>query len=276
MNKSSQVAILSFVTLVLLFGSGAQAAYNNFSSVLLGARAAGLSGAYTALSGDAAATPFYNPATSILQEGSSFSGSVHVFNKYETNIGQPGDFQAAPGRLNRGFFRSLPSSSGIILNFKEFALGLSILVPDYDFYSGQVKGDDNTVSSLNFFDESLWVGGTASKKLSSVDSIGLSIYYTARNLSGSVNDRVTNAAATITTITLEEKNLTSNNIVAVIGYHRRLSNEWSAGISYRPPSLQVAGEGSFYRSTTVTSPYSDSVINQGGLKAMTEIPAKFS
>lgn len=272
-----RLRIIALGLALLLASPGAFAAYNNYSSVLIGERAAGLGGAFTALAGDAAATPFYNPATSVLQEGSSASGSVHVYNKYATNIGQPGDFQGAAGRLNRGFFRSLPSSSGTILNFdQKFTLGLSIVVPDYDFYSGQVKGVDDSVSSLNFVDESLWVGGTASKKLSSVDSIGVSLYYTARNVSRSVNDRTTNAGGTASTIVIEEKNLTSNNLVFVVGYHRRLSNEYSVGLSYRPPSLQVAGEGSYYRSTTVTSPYTDDVINRGGLKAMTEIPARFS
>jgi hypothetical protein len=269
------------IRLCLLVGSSlivplsASAAYSNYNNVLLGERAAGLSGAYTALAADPAATPFYNPATSILQEGSHFSGAVSVYNKYETNLGQTGDFAGAPTRLNRGYFRSIPASSGTILNFKEYAVGLSILVPDYDFYNGQIQGSATTVSSLNFIDESLWVGGTFSRRLTPVDSAGISLYYTARNMSRSVNDRITTSATTAT-LTTEQKDLTSNNIVAILGYHRRLDDHWSVGVSYRPPSVQIAGEGSYYKSTTVTTPYSDTEINQSSVKAETHIPQKLA
>lgn len=252
------------------------AAYANNSTILLGERAAGLGGAFTALAADPSATPYYNPATSILQEGSSFSGAVSVYNKYETNIGQAGDFVNAPSRINRGFFRAVPASSGTILNYKDFAVGLSILKPDYDFYSGQVQAGADTVTILNYVDESLWVGGTFSKRLSPLDSFGVSLYYTARSYTRSTNDRLTTGGGAGATITVEDKNITSNNIVAIFGYYRSLGSKWAVGLSYRAPSLQIAGEGTYYKSTTVTTPYSDTVINQGSLRAVTQIPQRLA
>ena len=260
----------------MAFVSPARAAYTNSNTILLGERAAGLGGAFTALAGDPSATPYYNPATSILQEGSSFSGAVSIYNKYETNIGQPGDFVNSPSRINRGFFRAVPASSGTILNYKDFAIGLSILKPDYDFYSGQVQGGTDTVTILNFVDESLWVGGTFSKKLSDLDSVGVSLYYTARTFQRSTNDRITTGGGTGATLTIEDKNLTTNNLVAIFGYHRQIGAKWAVGISYRAPSLQIAGEGTYYRSTTITSPYSDTVTNQGSIRAVTNIPQRLA
>lgn len=234
-----------------------------------------MGGAYTALAADAAATPYYNPGTTILQEGSSFSGSVHVFNKYDTNIGAGSDVAGAPARLSKGYFHSLPSASGVILNYKTFAVGLSILVPDYDFYEGQIKTDANTIASLSYVDESLWVGGTYSTRLTPTDSVGFSLYYTSRSLSRSVNDRVT-TGPTATTIVIEEKNLTSNNLVAILGYHRQFAEFWAVGVSYRPPSIMVAGEGTYFRSVTQTSPYNDAEANQGSINAVTKIPLRLA
>lgn len=259
-----------------VYSAPAHAAYSNANSILLGERAAGMGGAFTALTGDPSATPFYNPATTVLQLGSSLSASVNVYNRYATTIGDTSDFGDAPQRLNRGFFRSLPSASGTVLNFKSFAVGLSIVVPDYDFYSGQLKGTGDTSSSLSFVDESLWVGGTFSGKLTPTDAIGVSVYYTARSLSRTANDRVTTGGGTGVVITSEEKNLTSNAVVAVFGYHRKLSPLWSVGVSYRPTSLPIAGEASYFKSVTETTPFNSTVLNRGNLRAVTKIPSRLA
>jgi len=259
---------------VLFSGSSAWGAYANYNNVLLGERAAGLGGAYTALAADPAATPYYNPATTILQEGSSFSGTVSVYDKSETTIGTAGDFSSSAARMNRGFFRAIPSSGGTILNFKTFAAGISILHPDYDFYNGEIQGESNTKSTLNYIDQSLWVGGTFSTRLSEVDAVGISLYYTARTYQRSVDDHLSSAGSA--TITTEEKNLTSNNLVAILGYHRQLGDKWAVGVSYRPPSVQVAGEGTYYKSTTVVSPFSTSEIYHGSTRAVTHVPQKLA
>lgn len=261
---------------MLLFAPHAVAAFANYNSVLIGERAAGMAGAFSALSKDPAATPFYNPATTALLDGSSLSATVNVYNKFDTNIGETNDASTAPLRINRGFFRSLPASSGTIVKFNSFAIGLSILVPDYDSYSGQIESTEHVNSSLNFVDESLWVGGTMAAKLTPRDRIGLTVYYTARNLSRTASDRITTTDNTAATITLEEKNLTSNAIVPILGYHRALSPSWSFGVSYRAPSLPIAGEASYLKSVTTTSPYSTTLVNYGKLRAVTKIPAKLT
>jgi hypothetical protein len=233
-----------------------------------------MGGAFTALTDDPAATPFYNPATTVLTSGHSFSSTVNVYNKYVTNIGEGQDFAEAPQRLNRGGFRSLPAASGTILNFKSFAFGLSILVPDYDFYSGQIKGTGDTTAFVNRVDETLWIGTTFSARMTKEDALGLSVYYTARSLSMTSSDRSSSAGSAV--LSNEEKNLTANAVVSIFGYHRKLTPLWSLGVSYRLPSLPVAGEAAYYRSVTTTSPYASDVLNRSNLRAITKIPSKFS
>ncbi len=275
-SRTALRLLICLCTAVSLTPTASWAAYANPNSILIGDRAAGMGGAFTALAADPSATPFYNPATTILQEGSHFSGTVSVYNKYENNIGNTGDLVGAPARLNKGFFRPVPASSGIILNYQKFAVGLSILNPDYEYFSGQLHTLAGTTSSLNSVDRSLWVGGTFSTRLTDVDSVGFSLYYTARNLTRTVNDRISTGGGTGAIINIEEKNLTSNNLVAIIGYHRQLPSHWAAGISYRPPSIMIAGEGTYYRSNTQTTPFSDAVTNQADIKAITKIPQKIS
>ena len=252
------------------------AAFSNYNSVLLGERAAGMGGAFTALTGDPAATPFYNPATTILMPGTNLSAAVSVYNKYAINYGEENQAGGVPQQVNQGFFRSLPTSSGTILNFGSFAAGLSIVKPDYEFFSGQVQGTDTINSTLNYTDESLWVGPTFSARLTDRDRIGLTLYYTSRDLTRTISDRLTTGGGTGATITIEEKDLTANAIVSVLGYQRQLTDTWAVGISYRPPSLPIGSEASFYESTTQTTPYSTTVINQGGVSAVAKIPSRIA
>lgn len=255
--------------------SAALAAFSNYNSILIGDRAAGMGGAFTAMTGDPAACSFYNPACLVWMEGSSISANVNVYNKYDQRYGTQSDFDKAPLRINRGFFRSLPASSGSVLNFGKFALGLSIVLPDYDFFSGEVRSNDTTSSFLSYVDESLWVGGALSLRLSEDDSVGLTAYYTARSLIRSVNDTVflTPTSAVITT---EEKNLTNNSLVYLLGYQRNLGGGFRMGTSFRFPSIEISGTGAYYKSVIQTDPFLSTPISNNSLKSETRIPSRLS
>src|SRR5690606_11686754 len=134
---------------------------------------AGMGGAGTALVGDVAASPYYNPATLGFLEASAFSAAVGVYKKFDTLYGEEEDFTAAPLRVNQGFFRSLPSSVGSALKFEDWILALSIVVPDYDNFKGDLYNRNQSVTTLSFIDESLWVGGSISKKTSESEALGL-------------------------------------------------------------------------------------------------------
>src|SRR5690606_38172936 len=71
---------LGFKTVLTLFllPSVGNAAFDNYNSVLLGERAAGMGGAFTAMTEDPAAAPFYNPATISRMEGTSLSTSASL------------------------------------------------------------------------------------------------------------------------------------------------------------------------------------------------------
>tara|TARA_B110001454_G_C12723310_1_gene436539 strand:- start:18893 stop:20152 length:1260 start_codon:yes stop_codon:yes gene_type:complete len=233
----------------LLIGLKGWSAYSNYNSILLGDQAAGLGGAATALVGDTSSSAFYNPATLARLNGASFSAAVGIYKKFDTKYGAEDDFTKASLRVNQGFFRSLPASTGNVIRLGEYVVGLSILVPDYDSYKGDLYKKDNNVSNLTFVDESLWVGPSLSREISETDSIGITAYYTARNFTQSNTDLVYESTTKATLYT-KEKTITENALVFVLGYFKQINEQWGIGVSLRPKAMRVAGVATLFESNT--------------------------
>ena len=193
--RKSRPPVFGLAIVAIVFMLQAQsslAAYSNYNSILIGDQAAGMGGAYTAMAEDAAAQPWYNPATLAFLKGESFSAAVGIYKKFDTTYGSSEDFTKASLRVNQGFFRALPSSTGSVVRFKEFlpdyTLALSIIVPEYESFKGDIHNTSDNISTLTLSDESLWVGASLSKKISVNEGMGLSLYYTARSMVKTVSD----------------------------------------------------------------------------------------
>ena len=230
-----------------------------------------MGGAYTALSGDPAACSFYNPATLARMEGTSLSAAVSVYNKYETHFGDKRDFAGAPLRVNQGSFTPIPTSSGSVYTFRNFALGLSILIPATQSFEGEVKSEQNNISLLRLEDRSLWVGGSFALNFSEALALGLTMYYTARNYSRSVTDRIESGG--ITSIANEEKIFTNNSLIYMLGLYQQLSRRWSLGLSHRFSSMEISGHGTYFYSDVSTAGTS-STRNEDRISSETRIPSK--
>lgn len=251
------------------------AVYSNYNSVLIGEQAAGMAGAYTALFSDASAESFYNPGALGFVKAKSMSASTSVFKKIDTKYGEYTDFTTASLRVNQGFFHGIPAASGSITNFHDWICTLSIMVPDYDTFNGEVRSTSDSVSLLSYNDETLWVGGSVSHQVSETDSVGISLYYTARNFTRSVRERRYPSTSSAV-LASEEKTIHGNSVVAILGYLRRFDQNWSFGIAFRPPSLRVAGNGSYFQSKVETNPYSTTNLDIVDEKTHTKIPFKIN
>jgi len=261
---------------LMVASSPSLASFSNFNSVLIGERAAGMGGAYTALTGDPAANSFYNPATLSRLPGATLSAAVSLYNKYDTQFGGQNDFNEAPLRVNRGSILPLPASAGTVHTFGNFAFGTSIVLPDFDVYAGEVRteviGADQSSSYLNLRDESLWVGGSLAMNLSDQDSIGLTMYYTSRTFNRSITDQ--NTVGGVRTIFSEEKSLTHNSIIYILGYYRQLNQNWSIGLSHRLPSLPVSGSGTYIQAEVSSSGAAPPTLHESSLTSNTDVPTK--
>jgi long-subunit fatty acid transport protein len=264
--------------LLVFFSSGAWAAFSNYNSILIGDQAAGMAGATTAMVGDSSACAFYNPASCALLKGKSFSAAVGIYKKYDTIYGDNVDLTKAGLRMNQGFFRPLPSSTGSIVRFKDFmpdwTFSLSIVTPEYDTFQGDLYNSNNSKTTLSFTDESLWVGPSISRRISSREAVGVTIYYTARSYSKALTDR-TFVSSTQSKIYEEQKSLTQNAIVAILGYQLAISKVWRLGASIRLPSMHVAGSAVYF-DNTLDSGTTLSTNNLPSLDSKSHIPAKYT
>jgi len=261
--------------LFFLLAQPAIAAFSNYNSILIGDQAAGMGGAYTAMAEDASALAYYNPAGLAFLQGHSFSAAVGIYKKFDTTFGKEEDFTKAPLRINQGFFRAIPSSTGSIIRRGDFIWALSIVVPDFDSYKGDLRASTENTTTLSYVDESLWVGGAVSRKISDEESLGLTMYYTARSFTRSLSDRSFPTASEAVLFN-SEKTLVENALVAILGYHLKLTDKWSFGASLRTPNLTVKGSGSYFASRVDTNPYTVTSVNLPDQKTNVHIPGKFA
>lgn len=233
---------LSCVLLIVFQSHVGLAAFSNFNSILVGDLASGLSGAGTSIEGDISSASFYNPALIAAMKGQSFSAAVGIYKKFDTIYNQKEDILAAPLRVNKGYFRSLPSATGQIIDFHGYKLALSIVTPDYDQFSGKVFSEGTRTKNLNYTDESLWVGGSIAKEVDESRRVGVTFYYTARNLTKLEIERDVPSATELSYRSLD-KIIKENSLVSIIGYHEKLNEKWNWGVSLRTTLFNISGKG---------------------------------
>lgn len=268
--KISIFLIVSFIT-----SNNSFAAYSNYNLIIPGDKSAGMGGAATALVGDVSSASYFNPATLAELEGQAYSAAVGIYKKYDTVYGKEEDFTKAPLRANLGFFKSLPASSGSMIKYEDLSLCLSIVVPDYDNYKGDLKNTANNVSTLSYLDESLWVGGSVAKIWDNKNSVGVTFYYTARNALTSVQDRSYLGADT--KVFTSEKLITQNALVTILGFYHKYSSDLQFGLSARLPAGPIHGTGSLYESYIDSADSTNNKnLNLSELESIVRIPGKLT
>lgn len=130
-----RLAVLSFSFL----GHDAQADLFHYNNLLIGPRAAGLAGAYTALSEDTSGL-FYNPGGMSLQNSSELSASVNTFymkkNRFERVFGEKAFEESARGNLSSFFGFSKKVTPPLL---GALHLGIAFVNPD------AALSDENTL-----------------------------------------------------------------------------------------------------------------------------------
>jgi long-subunit fatty acid transport protein len=270
--------LLFLFLLNLTFGGHAFAAFTNYNSILIGEKAAGMGGAYSALVDDPSAAAFYNPATLARMKGSSLSAAVSVYTKSDIKFGNLQDFSKAPLEMNQGTFTAIPTSSGTVYTFGNFAFSISIVTPDFYSYDGEIESTEKKSHFLHELDESLWVGGSLALNISPDSSLGITMYYTSRTFQriNTIKETTGTGVSTDIVVTNEEKNITNNSLVYVLGYFKKLTPNLNMGLSYRLPSLEISGKASYtqFRVSTQSGLITD--ITQSDLLSETNIPQRIS
>lgn len=273
-NNRFFVFILSALSASFTLTDASLAAFTNYHSIMLGDRAGGMGGAYTALTEDTAASAYYNPATLARLEGSSLSTAVSLFNKYDVKYGDQESLDEAIFRINKGSIVSIPAASGIFANFRNFSAGLSIVIPDFQVFGGDVysSGEDSTF--LRIDDQSLWVGGAFAFNITEKQAVGISAYYTSQTYTRSLMNRYDTGSEIV--VYNEEKTYSTNSFVYILGHYHELTPKWRLGTSYRFRAIPVAGEASYMQSRVGTVSGALPVVQKNDIKVETRIPDKLS
>lgn len=167
--------------------------YNNF---LIGDRAAGMGGAYTAISDDASGL-FYNPAGIVYAAGRNLSASVNAYynleKKYDNVIGGNG--------WERKATSVLPNFFGVIQPMGKFKFGFSYAVPDsikedqdQAFYGSipTALGSPATRYVINFNNEdnSFLIGPSLATEINAKLSVGMTLYLYHRSNQSTLNQHI--------------------------------------------------------------------------------------
>jgi long-chain fatty acid transport protein len=224
-------AVLAFFSFSAVSGAD-EYHYNN---ILVGDRASGMGGAYTAVSDDANGV-YYNPAGIAYATGKNLSASVNAYSVSSRTYKGVIDGQD----WTRTSSTLLPNFFGIIQPIGKFKVGFSYAVPDSNqedqdqiFYlnnytvkdlSGNVVtwGATNKTINFNNYNNTTLFGPTIASQLADNFSVGATIY---------IHKRSTEAILNQTLQSIDKKNFVWNNAYIE-------SDEWGArpivGIMWAP------------------------------------------
>lgn len=163
---------------VLLAGH-AQADENHYKNVLVGERASGMAGAYTAVS-DSPAGMFYNPAGIVYASGGSVTASVSTYDYIDKSYGRG---LSGLSDWNRRSVNFVPSFFGVMRPLGGGIVGLSYAMPDavtedQDLeFSDTANGISRYVVNFNNQDRTFQIGPSYARRLTDDLSVGVSLYF---------------------------------------------------------------------------------------------------
>ena len=259
------VLILSAM-LSLMPPTSANAQDGNYQTYVIGNRAMGMGGAFTAF-GDDPGGEFYNPAGIALLEGfsGSYSQSVYSFQRRALNNAvSPGDEDISGADLTDTKIPVIPAALSLAFKFgdkvqdvKRFTAGYSMFVPYLNDFSFKGILDYETSNGtarqirLDLIDKdrTLQHGPTFAARLNSKWSVGASIFHlyrTVENLTTGYNVNVpdenllTDRVRSVSSLVKRK----IHSLLFKLGARYDPTRNWRLGLAVTPPSVRLMGEGS--------------------------------
>ncbi len=162
--------------------TAAQADEYHYINMLIGERAAGMAGAYTAVADDTGGL-FYNPAGIAYASGSSLSGSMNAYQQIDTTykkvLGGQYDWERSSGSL-------LPNFFGIVKPLGKGMIGFSYAVANsieedqdqtYDNIATTLGSANQFIINFNNSDNTYNFGPSYARRISERLSVGATLYF---------------------------------------------------------------------------------------------------
>lgn len=182
---------------LLGLAAGVQADEYHYTNILIGDRASGMGGAYTAVSDDPSGL-YYNPAGIAYARSSSLSASVNAYQTtnttYKSALGGSRDWTRSSSSL-------LPNFFGIVQPLGKGVFGFSYAVPDnvsedqdqvFSGFPSALSGYtiNNYTINFNFDDATYKLGPSYAVALNERVSVGMTLYYHYRDMQFIQNEYV--------------------------------------------------------------------------------------
>lgn len=188
---------LQGAAMLVLFSFAATSGADEFhyNNILIGDRASGMGGAYTAVSDDPGGM-YYNPAGIAYSTGKNLSASVNAYSvtnrTYKGVVGGQ-DWTRTSSTL-------LPNFFGIIQPVGKLKLGFSYAVPDSNQEDQDQRFDsDRTVINFNNNNNTYLFGPSAAIQINDSLSVGVTLYAHKRSTEAIYNDSTVSNTGSIVT-----------------------------------------------------------------------------
>ncbi|MCC7540113.1 MAG: outer membrane protein transport protein [Deltaproteobacteria bacterium] len=305
MTARRRLAWLGVAATVSIFtvsqGAPARADEFHYQTLLLGERALGMGGAFTALADDPSAS-FYNPAGIAHFEVTQLSASLSVYSfdrrVIEDGFGTPVGITDLVSEDNP----TLPLFVGAVwkvgprdrFGVRRFAFALSTLVVDqrdiaYDVDQFNPSSNLDQLFQMQVTDRTIWFGPTVAWRATPRLSFGLSAFLSTRSMThreertevergerDEIDGVYRNGYLSVRDVTAS---LSAEHVVLRLGVQAMLGRSWRFGLMVQPPGLQVGSSGSIRERTSFAvdpigdEPYSTYYRNsQSGLDVESPIP----
>lgn len=190
-KRNLQVATMLALS---LFAAASGADEYHYNNILIGDRASGMGGAYTAVSDDPGGM-YYNPAGIAYSAGKNLSASVNAYsvsNRTYKGVINGADWTRTSSTL-------LPNFFGIIQPVGKYKIGFSYAVPDSNQEDQDQRFDSDTmVINFNNNNNTYLFGPSIAIPVNDSVSVGATLYVHKRSTEAILNASVVNTTGAIT------------------------------------------------------------------------------
>jgi len=230
----------------------------NYQDILIGEKALGMAGAYTALSDDPTGS-YYNPAGLATSFSSSISASLNVYGFEWRNVSHGYVTPLGSANLSSTSYPTVPTTFGIMRKLgprlyedgpKQHAVAFSMLVPsnmDFSMDGEILKQEDTNTFDVSQKHRTLWAGPSYAYLISPEWAVGMSAFltfYTASRRYGTTDfTEDPNPGMGYVEWGESKLNLTHYGLTFRVGGIYQPTPNWRVGLTVGTPWISLYGEG---------------------------------